>query len=157
MRRARLLVIIAVLTLLTACFSNEGDGKEEDTLFLYKGTKISDREFTGTVIRSMPYHKQMTDFSLYPNEHQITIRYSDIQDKELQKMILTVSTYAFSLIEGVNLIVLVTEGERARVYEEELKEWYGNSDYDDASRQEELDNMIDSSIDNNREVFLDNI
>ncbi|MFQ3546509.1 hypothetical protein Q7A53_20695 [Halobacillus rhizosphaerae] len=134
-----------------------GDGKEEDPLFLYKGTNLSDHKYISSIINSLPYKDDMKSFSKYPDEKQITLRYDVSNKKKFGTILLTNATYLYCLTKDTEKIVFIFDDVRQTIYKEDVEKWYGNTDYEKAESQKELDAMIESSAKKHNGVTLGNL
>ncbi|MFD1018268.1 hypothetical protein [Thalassobacillus hwangdonensis] len=149
---APFILFICLTSVLAGCSPEENSTTDDEGLFLYKGTILSDKQNVGAIIRGLQPQEKLESFSIYPEEEQVTVRYSQLPLQDEHTISITNASFLFNLIKDVEKILFRFDDRRYTIYKEDLQEWYNGDGYQNASDETDLYEIIQDNLTDHQKV-----
>ncbi|MYL35463.1 hypothetical protein GLW08_20385 [Pontibacillus yanchengensis] len=144
-RKIIVITLTILISYLLSCEPNQTP-TSKNSPFLYKGASINNNDFIGAIIKMLPNHRDLNDFSLYPKENLIVVKYNEKSSQNAERIIITNSTYLFNLVEDIHKVTFHFNYDRYTIYKEDVDELYEDIDYQKITNEDKLKQIIKKKI-----------
>jgi len=129
----------------------------EMDLFQYKGSYVGDNSAVGNIVNNLAHNEELIQIALETTTepYGMILKYKDLnmerEDKNLKEIVISNSTFIFTLIENVDWITFQFPDEEFTVTKEKLQEWYNNK-LDQLDSEQEVKKLIQEKLKSDDDV-----